>query len=230
MRPHGVRHLLEVFLDIQTGAKDPSQVGEGGQPATAAPFAMEEHDVLDERGDQIRNLAQGREVILAIQPRRIAGGGERPDDAPPASHGHRQPRAKSHLANPRRPAPRGGKAGIRLDVVDQHGLSGQDSAQDLLLGRVVARRIEIDGVVSRVDQRAAAGILGEDGDPPALFDVGDHEPIVRHHPGHWRGELRQEALRIEGLLHGVPDRGQRGHEIRESNVHSVSRVRGRRDR
>jgi hypothetical protein len=51
-----------------------------------------------------------------------------------------------------------------------------------------------------VEERAPQDILGKDGERPALFEMGNHESIVRHKSLHMAGELRQKALRIEGGL------------------------------
>ncbi len=69
------------------------------QAAQAPALALELHDVLDERRDEVGDLRSSRRVIGAVRAGSQAAGGEAADHAPAAVEGQQQGRAEAGLAH-----------------------------------------------------------------------------------------------------------------------------------
>jgi hypothetical protein len=70
-----------------------------------------------------------------------------------------------------------------------------------------------------VQRQVGGGVLGEDGEGPAVIvQVVEDQPVVGHQPLDLRRELGQEALRIELLVHRAAEGGQRRDQIGERGL------------
>ena len=126
------------------------------------------------------------------------------------------------LLHPGRRNPRLDEPWIRLQVSQEQRLAGEDRPEVHLLRRVAASGVEFDGISAGVNERTLASILGEYRQHPALFDLGNHQAIVRDEPLDAQRELGQEPLRIEDGLQGVADGGERSQQVGKRRVHTVS--------
>ena len=67
MGSDGLGQLVEALLDIQAGAQDAGKSREGGEPSPPSLLPMEEHDVFDERPDQVGHLPGRGDVGLRVR-------------------------------------------------------------------------------------------------------------------------------------------------------------------
>jgi hypothetical protein len=82
--PHRVREAPEDIPDIEARAESRRQALEGAEPAAA--LALEQHDVLDEGRNQVRDLPPGGELGLRVGGGRAMAGHEA---TPALSRGNR---------------------------------------------------------------------------------------------------------------------------------------------
>ena len=168
---------------------------------------MEQHDVLDERADEVADPPAGRRVLVGVDAGREARRGEHADDARAAVERHAD--AGPNARPERRPVGRGEGGDLLLGVVDEERLAREDRSQQEVVEGVAAARVEVDGVAALVQERSAHRVLGEDREAvTALFEIGDQQAIVGHERLDVSRELREEVLRIEALLERAPEGSQ----------------------
>ena len=161
---------------------------------------------------------------------RVRVGGEtrghhRPHDPAPALQRDQESRPNPlfiHL-----PMKRVGVGEVRVgrEVVDQQGLAREDEPEHPLVHDVACLGRVAGDIVLVVKDQLGRGVLGEYRErPPALVQMVDDEPIVRNDSADTLGEFPEEPSRVELLLHGAPDRRQRGEHGRfgKCTAHSTS--------
>src|SRR5207302_10711412 len=79
--PYRLAQSLENVVHLEAGSEDRRERRGGRQAFTAAALAVQDHDRLHERADELGHLTTGRRVRLGIQSRRGAHDDERTQDA-----------------------------------------------------------------------------------------------------------------------------------------------------
>src|SRR5207253_10647247 len=104
----------------------------------APALAMEQHDVLDERADEVADPPAGCHVLVGVDAGREARRGERADDARAAVERHADAGANARLE--RTLVGRADDADQFLGVVDEQRLAGEHRAQQEFVEGVAAAR------------------------------------------------------------------------------------------
>ena len=211
--------MREHVADVQA---DPQRVGETLQRAKAPPpppLPLEQHHVLDERRDQVGDLPEDGEVLVGVRVAGAGGGDQRADRPPAAFQGNQQAGAKPGVHQLPLVGIQVGEARIRGEIVHPHRLAGEHGAQDPLGDDVPGPGVEGGGVMVRVEQQLWCGMLGKHGKGPAvLVQVVHHEAVVGDPALQAIGELVEKTPGFELLLHGAPDRHQRGQQVGQQRV------------
>jgi hypothetical protein len=167
---------------------------------------------------RVAYLAAGRQVGVRVGVGREAGEHEGADDPAAAVERDDQPRAQA-LPHPGLVGVGLREAGVGREVVDPHRLAGEDVADRPFGHHVPTGGVERRGVVLLVQRQVGGGVLGEDGEGPSVVvQVVEDQAVMGHQPLDLRRELRQEALRVELLLHRAAEGGQRGHQVGERGL------------
>src|SRR5262249_60949233 len=78
---HYGAELVEDLMHVQARTDDPRHRGEDGQPAPTMAFLVKEHDVLDQRANELGDPLAGLDVGLRVHIRGEAADDECPADA-----------------------------------------------------------------------------------------------------------------------------------------------------
>jgi hypothetical protein len=220
---------LEQLADPQAPAQDGCQGRDRAQSPAPVALAVQVHDVVDERPDDVGDLPARLDVVARVALGRAAADDQRADD--PAAGVERCADARAD-AGVEQPGARGRSLGpppIGPHVGDEEIGADEHRVQIPLGGRVVPGGIEVRRVAAGVKGGAWPGVLREHREGARITRaVGDQQPVVRDEPLRARRELEEKMAGIELPLQRPRERGHAGEQIGHRHVPEGSGPRRRR--
>jgi hypothetical protein len=225
-RPHRVTQALEDVADLEARGQDRRQGRDGLQPLAPPALALQQHDVLDQRPDEVRDLAGRADVLVAEAAGCAAGREERAHDAPPGVERHADPGLEAGRGGPRGPAGRVHRRRQAGAVGDQLGVAVEDGPERGRLAGKPLARVEGDRVVVEIERDIGAVDAAREGAEraPPVLEPGDEHAVVGHQRLGARGEVMEKALRIERPFQGAGERRHAREQVRTLGAHSPTIV------